>query len=64
MNVDRPQIAFGSEDEGVAVQRGIGVIAAVQRRRVCGEGSMGCSEKEAGKGEERYAQSGPGKHLQ
>lgn len=36
VDVDRPEVAFGREDDGVAVERGVGVIAAMKGRRVGG----------------------------
>ena len=62
VDADRPQVAFGGEDEVVAMERGIGVVAAMQVGRISGvsgggKNAKGCGGREVAKGWE-------GKHSQ
>jgi hypothetical protein len=47
VNIHRPQIALGGKQDGLAMQRWVSVVAAMQRRRVW---SLGCGQKDHRRG--------------
>ena len=64
VNVDRPEVAFGGEEDGVAVKRGVGVVAAMEGWGVGGMDRGGEKEKdEEGREEGETARGGRQRHF-